>query len=177
MLSRDINSSCVSLQISAYCDSGEELVMTGLLQVQALPCLQNVMQANTKSLRKIWASKEIIWQSFIAGLRVPSSWILITIRCQKQAAKINRPMVWSTLLILAFGYTNYSEFRLAAKLIRGRKLLTCAAKLVELSSRSHTPINRYSFANWLLRKAPDIITYMCSVCFKLQGGTESCFSS
>lgn len=88
-----------------------------------------------------------IWQLFIAGFQVRSSCILITIRCQKQAAEINRPMVWSTLLILAFGYTNYSEFRLAAKLIRGRKLLTCAAKLGELSSLSHTPTHRYSFAN------------------------------
>lgn len=47
-----------------------------------------------------------------------------TMRCQKRAAEINRSVVLSILLILAFGYTSYSEFRLAVKLIRGRKLLT-----------------------------------------------------
>ena len=149
--------------------------MSQLLQVQALPCLQNVVQANTKSLRKIWPSQEIVWYLFTAGIHVPSSWILVTISCQKQAAELNRPMVWFTLLILTFGYTNYSEFRLAAKLIRGRKLLTCAAKLGELSSLSHTPTNRYNFTNWLLRKAPNIITCTRSVNFKLRGRIEPPF--
>lgn len=95
-----------------------------------------------------------------------------TIFSQQQAAEINRPIVWSTLLILAFRYTNYSEFRLAAKLIRGRQLLTCSAKLGELSSFSHPPTHRYSSANSLLRKEPDIITCICSVSFKLQGRIE-----
>lgn len=127
------------MQANGYWDSGEELIMLGQLEFQTLPCLQNIKQANARNLRRIGSLQDIILHLSVAGLHVPFSCIPITIHSQKQAAEVNRQMVWSTLLILSFGYTSHSESRPTAKLIRGRKLLNCAVKLSELSSLSCTP--------------------------------------
>lgn len=56
-----------NLQKGAYLDSAEELVVFGLLQIQALSHLQNIMEANTKSLRKIRVLKKINGSCLLQG--------------------------------------------------------------------------------------------------------------